>query len=92
MTTIGRKVAHVKAAAQTRDHKCHWPGCEQFVPPAKWGCSKHWFALPKEIRDEIWRTYRPGQENDLRPSTNYVTAARRAREWICSQAQQVPLL
>lgn len=60
-------------------HNCHWPGCAVEVPPKLWGCKRHWFALPKEIRDRIWRTYRPGQEIDKAPSDEYVQAAKAAR-------------
>lgn len=66
-------------------HTCHWTGCTQAVPPAMWGCKAHWFRLPKAIRDEIWRTYRPGQEITKTPSVAYVEAAKRAREWIAAQ-------
>jgi len=24
------------------------------VPPKMWGCKKHWFKLPKSLRDKIW--------------------------------------
>lgn len=51
-----------------------------------WGCRQHWFALPKGIRDEIWRTFRPGQEQSKTPSQEYVAAAQRAREWIETQS------
>ena len=47
-----------------------------------WGCPKHWFTLPKEIRDDIWRTYRPGQEITKDPSKEYMEAAQRAQTWI----------
>lgn len=82
MTSISEKVDHVKRAGQTRDHHCHWPGCEKQVPPAKWGCGKHWFLLPKPIRNAIWQAYTPGQETTLNPSAAYVAAARKAQEWI----------
>ncbi|MDZ7893861.1 MAG: hypothetical protein U5M50_02195 [Sphingobium sp.] len=85
MTTIGEKVAHVRAAGQDRKHHCHWPGCEAQVPPAKWGCLKHWRMLPKHLRDEVWRTYRPGQERDMRPSAAYLSVAKRIQEWIGKQ-------
>lgn len=78
------KADYVKAQGQTRSHTCHWPGCGKQVPPAMWGCSPHWFKLPKAIRDDIWRAYRPGQEKDMKPSETYVQAARRAQEWIAS--------
>lgn len=78
-------VEHVFNAKQTRNHTCHWPGCGQQVPPAKWGCAYHWFRLPKAIRNEIWSTYRVGQEETATPSRAYVMAARKAQEWIKAQ-------
>lgn len=79
------KVDHVKAAIrslQTKGHTCHWPGCGRSVVPAAWGCKKHWFMLPPEIRRRIWRAYRPGQEVSKTPSTEYIEAAREADAWI----------
>jgi hypothetical protein len=64
------------------NHRCHWPGCQVEVPPDKFTCRRHWFALPKPIRREIWRHYRKGQEVTKDPSDAYIRAARRAREWI----------
>lgn len=89
---IGAKVQHVKAAGQTRNHRCHWPGCERQVPPAMWGCRAHWYALPKALRDRIWRTYRPGQEVDGRPSADYLDAARAIQAWIAAETKQGNLL
>lgn len=37
----------------------HWPGCGAHVPPAMWGCRRHWFMLPKRLRDQTifgWRS------------------------------------
>lgn len=85
---VGEKVQHVLRASATGHvggHHCHWTGCKAKVPPAMWGCRKHWYALPKPIRDEIWRTFRPGQENAKNPSAAYVRAARAAQEWIASR-------
>ena len=62
-------------------HTCHWPGCGRSVPPRMWGCRPHWFSLPKSIRDDIWRTYVPGQEVSKTPSQAYLAAACRAREF-----------
>lgn len=47
-----------------------------------WGCKKHWFALPVGLRNKIWAAYRPGQEEDGRPSRRYVEVAREVEEWI----------
>lgn len=85
MTSIGEKADYVRSQRQTRNHSCHWTGCTKQVPPAMWGCKTHWYALPKQIRDRIWRTYRPGQEITATPSRDYVEAAREAQEWIAAQ-------
>lgn len=90
MTSIGDKAAHVRGAGQTRNHGCHWPGCTRQVPPAMWGCKSHWFKLPAAIRSRIWRAYRVGQEQDGRPSAEYVAAARAAQDWI--RDNDAPLL
>lgn len=76
------KVRYVKKQGQTRNHHCHWPGCTEQVPPAMWGCKKHWFTLPKYLRDKIWKAFRPGQETNLTPSKDYIEVAREVQEWI----------
>lgn len=79
------KAAYVLRQGQTRHHHCHWPGCEKQVPPAMWGCKPHWFRLPSHLRIAIWNTYRPGQENDMRPSSQYTEVARIVQDWIRRQ-------
>ena len=86
MTT---KFDHVRNAKQTRAHTCHWPGCKRQVPPAMWGCRDHWYALPRNIRNAIWRTYRPGQEITATPSEAYLRAAEAAQEWIRTQGADI---
>ena len=76
------KVKHVKRAKQTRKHACHWPGCEEQVPPAMWGCQKHWFMLPPKIRYAIWLAYKIGQEERRDPDSYYRAAANEAQKWI----------
>lgn len=68
-------------------HTCHWPGCKREVPPKMWGCRPHWFKLPKDLRDLIWATYRPGQEIDKNPSEDYLSAADAVQDWIRSQSK-----
>src|SRR6266487_2367762 len=80
------KSDYVLSQPQTRAHHCHWPGCERQVPPAMWGCKTHWFKLPRHIRDNIWRTFRPGQEKDWTPSSAYIEAAKEAQEWIAANS------
>ena len=76
------KVAYVKRQGQTRDHHCHWPGCDKQVPPAMWGCKAHWFSLPKRFRDRIWKAYRRGQEITMTPSPEYLQVAEEVQRWI----------
>jgi len=76
------KVQYVRSQGQVRDHGCHWPGCTRQVPPAKWGCTPHWFALPKDLRDRIWKAYVPGQEIAKNPSPAYLAVANEAQQWI----------
>lgn len=80
--TKAEKVAHVKKQVQTREHHCHWPGCAEQVPPAMWGCKKHWFQLPKRLRDAIWAKYVPGQEARMDPSDEYLEVAWEVQKWI----------
>jgi hypothetical protein len=70
-------------------HTCHWPGCEEKVPPKLWGCKDHWYRLPVALRRRIEQTYRPGQETDKRPSQAYINAARAVQEWITAVQPEV---
>lgn len=82
------KASYVLSQGQGRAHTCHWTGCAAQVPPAMWGCKRHWFMLPQAIRDRIWKAYRAGQERDMRPSCEYLDVAREAAAWI--QANHPP--
>lgn len=59
-------------------HTCHAEGCKKVVPPSMFMCRGHWFSLSKQMRDAVWREYRPGQENDKNPSNRYMAVQRRA--------------
>lgn len=76
------KAQYVRSQKQTRDHHCHWTGCNAQVPPAMWGCKKHWFMLPKYLRDKVWAAYVPGQEVDMTPSQGYLAVAQEVKDWI----------
>jgi len=45
-------------------------------------CRQHWYSLPMDLRNAIWRAYVPGQERTGKPSAAYVAAARAVQEWI----------
>lgn len=79
MTT---KADYVRSQGQTRNHHCHWPGCDKQVPPAMWGCKGHWFTLPAVLRARVWATYKPGQEVNGTPSAAYIEVAKAVQAWI----------
>lgn len=66
-------------------HHCHATGCTRKVPPEMFACRSHWFMLPKRLRDEIWRTYRPGQCDDWQISHEYANAARAAVQYLAAR-------
>lgn len=59
-------------------HHCHAACCTAKVPPAMLMCRKHWFMVPKAVRDRVWATYRDGQCDDWRITHAYAEAARSA--------------
>lgn len=79
---MNTKRDYVQRQGQTRSHHCHWPDCDKQVPPAMWGCKKHWFQLPGRLRAAIWDTYEPGQEVTMTPSEDYLAVAREVQDWI----------
>lgn len=87
------KVAYVRKRLGNNpgDHHCHWPGCKRHVPAAVWGCKPHWYALPQKLRNRIWATFRPGQEETKTPSREYVTVAREVQDWIRLEQQEYDL-
>lgn len=60
-------------------HTCHLDICQTAVPPSRLFCRPHWFMVPKPLRDNVWATYRPGQEIDKQPSREYMDAQQAAR-------------
>lgn len=76
------KADYVRRQPQIRKHTCHWPGCTKQVPPAMWGCKKHWFALPFCLRQEIWAAYRIERILDMSQSKEYLEVAERVQNWI----------
>lgn len=59
-------------------HTCHAHGCTRVVPPKRFACIAHWFALRLPLRNAIWREYQDGQEQRKDPSVRYLAVQRRA--------------
>lgn len=72
-------------------HQCHAFKCSREVPPKMFMCFKHWKMLPRVFQNDIWKNYRPGQEVDKRPSSEYLKAAQRAVCMIVVAESGVPL-
>ena len=53
-------------------HLCHAKGCQVEVPPKMLMCFRHWRMVPRDLQKLVWSYYRPGQEIDKRPSTEYL--------------------
>jgi hypothetical protein len=64
------------------EHTCHAAGCSTPVPPKMFMCRRHWFMLPKVMRDAVWATYVPGQEVRKDPSREYIDASTEAIRWL----------
>lgn len=45
-------------------HTCHADGCPVVVPRKMFMCRRHWYMLPKVMRNEVLAAYTPGQESD----------------------------
>jgi len=41
-----------------RTHECAISDCNKTVPRTMLMCKQHWYMVPKELRDQVWHTYR----------------------------------
>jgi hypothetical protein len=73
---------------------CRALDCEREIPPNRLFCAPHWYALPKPLRDAIWKTYQPGQEraNGPRPSQAYIDNLREAERFLAEHEGKQPRL
>jgi hypothetical protein len=40
---------------------CPIPGCGEQIDPTRLMCRRDWYLVPRELRDQIWATWRSGQ-------------------------------
>jgi hypothetical protein len=50
-------------------------------------CKPHWFTLPKQMRDELWAAYVPGQERRMDPSGEYLDVAMRCVAYVAQNGE-----
>lgn len=72
-------------------HHCHAVGCETSVPPKMFMCLKHWRMLGRAGQQAVWAAYRPGQEDDKRPSSTYMEVTNEARRVVASREGKLAL-
>ena len=62
---------------------CAVPGCGDQIDRTRLMCRRDWYHVPKPFRDQVWRTWRSGQEANSREHQEAVlqaiAAARLAR-------------
>lgn len=56
-------------------HTCHARNCTRTCAPERLMCLDHWRMVPRDIQRSVWASYRPGQCDDKRPSTEWHVAA-----------------
>lgn len=67
-------------------HTCHAAGCSTPCPPKCLMCRKHWFMVPRPLRDRVWATYQEGQEAGMAtPSAAWHSAANAAINTVAEQ-------
>lgn len=43
---------------QESTHECPAPGCDKQIAFERFACPTHWFAIPAEVRAELWKQFR----------------------------------
>jgi hypothetical protein len=41
--------------------RCRIPRCRLPIDASRLMCRDHWYLVPKEVRDQVWATWRSGQ-------------------------------
>lgn len=49
------------ATEEHEAHRCPVRRCKAVVPPDRLMCKRHWYMVPKPIRDRVWATYDNGK-------------------------------
>lgn len=55
--------------------KCNAYLCDNKIDSKYFMCTKHWRMVPWPLQRELWNNYRPGQENDMQISAEYMRVA-----------------
>jgi len=69
-------------------HTCHARGCGTPCRPVYLMCPRHWRMVHAKLQRAVWRTYRPGQCDDKRPSEEWHEAADAAIGYVATRTDQ----
>jgi hypothetical protein len=59
--------------------------CKVVVPPKMFMCKRHWYMVPKAMRERIWDLYVPGQELRKDPTLDYLAVTNKAIELVAAK-------
>lgn len=48
------------ASAEPVGH-CRVPRCNEQIDPSRLMCRRHWYRVPKPLRDQVWATWQSGR-------------------------------
>ncbi|MGN6796292.1 MAG: hypothetical protein ACTHJW_28220 [Streptosporangiaceae bacterium] len=57
---LGRGPRGQLTTLQSGTDECPIPGCNGQIDPSRLMCREHWYMVPKELRDQVWATWRSG--------------------------------
>lgn len=81
----------VKHHADRSGHHCHARNCYVKTRPEMLMCRRHWFMVPKKLRDAVWATYSPGQcDGTAEITREWHDAADAAIEWVARREEAPP--
>lgn len=43
------------------DNRCPIAGCGALIDPSRLMCRRHWYLVPRRLRDRVWATWRGGE-------------------------------
>ena len=60
---------------KTRLHKCPRDGCDEQIRADRLMCLADWAAVPKPLKDDVWRTWNRGRGAGTPQHTQAIAAA-----------------
>jgi hypothetical protein len=63
--------------AHNNIHGCPGPDCQRVVGNGQLACRRHWYQVPKPLRDRVWAAWKDG---DGQGSEDHIVAVEAAIE------------